>query len=242
MIDFAKIFSKTIAILKRDGLWPDPDKMAPVDYAIAQNFKITALPKHWDIVYSVDFGGSEGIYIDITIKLWEDDDNEPLIKSVGTIKTLTANRETLATYGALGANFIYFCRQEFQSALYNAFTNNHVYYEVYSLNTRDHFHPAAAEPQKVQEDLKAYIDGYALIDVGDFPVDMRIYPETLCNYLLQRSRFEVGGYYSIENTDIIVCTFSCNGKESKYAYICIDDNSKKSVFKPCDFVLLKGGV
>ena len=242
MIDFAKIFNKTTAILKRDGLWPNSDSMAPVDYALAQNFKITALPKQWDIAFSVDFGGSEGIYVDIALKLWENDDEKPLVKSVGTIKTLEASREALASYAALGANFIYFCRQEFQSALYNAFSNHHVYYEVYSLNTVDYFHPAAVEPQRVKEDLKAYVDGYALIDVGDFPVDMRILPKTLCTYLLQRSRFEVGGYYSIENTDIIVCTFSYNGKDKKCAYICIDDNSREPIFEPCEFIQLKGGV
>lgn len=242
MIDFAKIFGKTIAILKRDGLWPDSETVAPVDYAVAQNYKITAMPIEWDVTFSVDFGGSEGIYIDITLQLLQNNDEKTIHKSVGTIKTLTADRETLAAYAALGANFVYFCRQEFQSALYNAFTNHHVYYEVYSLHTVDHFHPAAAEPRQVLENLKAYIDGYALIDVGDFPVDMRIFSKTLCTYLLQRSRVEVGGYYSIEIADIIVCTFSYDGNDKNCAYICIDDNPKEPIFEPCEFVQWKGGV
>ena len=240
MIDFSKVFHKTIAILKREGLWPDPDHVAPVDYALAQNYKIASIPAHWDIGFSVDFGGSEGIYIDITLTIKEEK-AEPVIKSVGTIKTLTASRETLASYAALGANFVYFCRQEFQAALYSAFTNDHVYYEVFSLNTVDSFHPSAADPQHIKDNLKSYERSYALIDAGDFPVSMRTSPRRLCTYLLLRSHFEVGGYYPIEKTDILVCHFTYGKQDGQYAFICMDDNPENPLFEACKLETLKGG-
>lgn len=55
MIDFFKIFHKTIEILKRESLRAEPDNTAPVDYALAPNYKIKSMLVDWNIVFSIAF-------------------------------------------------------------------------------------------------------------------------------------------------------------------------------------------
>lgn len=94
-----ELFNKICSILKEKELMPDI-----LDYALATNDPIPMTTYEFDLKNNLDYGGSEGIYIDLWIEYyWE---NEWIRRGLGTFKTLREDREGMQTMGRLLADFI----------------------------------------------------------------------------------------------------------------------------------------
>lgn len=224
-LHLSKIYHKVEAILKRDGLWPEGEKVAAVDYSLCQEIVLTERPTAYDFIYKVDFGGSEGIYIDFSLLLFSKDAPTKEV-NFGTIKTLTANRETLAAYSALAANFRYFACQEIDKALDNSFSNFEMFYEIYSMNTESTFQPFSLQVPDVIADMASYATCYRKVASGSFLLHRGPSEQTLCKYIAQKCYIEME--YAIEISDVIVLNIKKGKEMVRSAYIFTND----SVFKP----------
>lgn len=224
-LHLSKVYHKVEAILKQQDLWPEGEKVAAVDYSLCQEIVLHEKPASYDLNYKVDFGGSEGIYIDFTLLLV---DANKSVREVdyGTIKTLTANRETLAAYSALAANFMYFARREIDKAIDNAFTNFELFYEIYSLNDESTFHPFSLEVPEIIADMVSYATCYRKVSSGSFLLHRGLSEQQLCKYIAQKSYIEMA--YVIEPSDVIVLNIKKGNEMVHSSYIA----SNECVFNP----------
>lgn len=94
-----ELFNKVQGILKEKGLLPDI-----LDYGIATSKPIPIRTYEFWLKDNLDYGGSEGIYLDLWIEYSEDD--ERIKSGIGTFKTLDDSREAMRTMAALLADFI----------------------------------------------------------------------------------------------------------------------------------------
>ncbi|MCD8013862.1 MAG: hypothetical protein LUG99_11935 [Lachnospiraceae bacterium] len=79
-----------------------PDDM--LDYALAAFSPVPILTYEFDIRNNLDYGGSEGIYLDIAIEVCEH--GKRVCRSLGTFKTLQTSPEAMRTMAQLLADFI----------------------------------------------------------------------------------------------------------------------------------------
>lgn len=97
---------------KKDGVLGatfsyDGEKIS-VDYTSSWNYKhenAVISNYEWDLMAVPSLGGSEGIYLDISISgLFYDGQSVKSEESVGTVKTLERNKKALEAFGRLGGN------------------------------------------------------------------------------------------------------------------------------------------
>ena len=81
-------FNKVCEILKEKDMMPDI-----LDYGLATHDPIPMKTYEFNIRNNLDYGGSEGIYLDIWIEYYED--KEKRISGVGTFKTLRDDKEAI---------------------------------------------------------------------------------------------------------------------------------------------------
>ncbi len=93
------LFNKICSILKEKELMPDI-----LDYALATSNPVPMTTYEFDLKNNLDYGGSEGIYIDLWIEYYRE--NERIRKGLGTFKTLREDREGMEIMGRLLADFI----------------------------------------------------------------------------------------------------------------------------------------
>ena len=94
-----EFFNKICDILRQKGLMPDI-----LDYALPTHEPIPMKTYEFNIRNNLDYGGSEGIYIDLWIEFYQG--NERMRKGIGTFKTLREDREGMYLMGRLLADFI----------------------------------------------------------------------------------------------------------------------------------------
>ena len=95
----ADLFNKICDILKEKEAFPDI-----LDYAVVEHDLIPITTYEFGLGNHLDYGGSEGIYLDLWITIYGD--NEPQHKSLGTFKTLRDDPESMRIMGKLLADFI----------------------------------------------------------------------------------------------------------------------------------------
>ena len=232
-INMKKLFQKTEAILKKEGLWPDAETKLAVEYADAGNVEIASAPKNYELTFTADFDRSGGTYVDIYMMIYGENTPEQEKLKIGTIKTLADNRDALSAYAALGANFVYYLRIELYNAIGMTFADKHLLYEVYSLNGPDYFAPITADPQKLLSEMYMHHEEYQKVDEGEFFVTSFTYPVKICNYLLEKSCYEVGR--PIEVGDVIYIRFTGKENTISYTFLCMDNNQNSPVFNPIVF-------
>lgn len=100
-ITTTEYFHLICAILRENGQMPDDI----LDYAVAAYVPVPITTWQFDIRNNLDYGGSEGIYLDLSIEAYE---NEQRQKSwrLGTFKTLRDSPEAMRTMAQLLADFI----------------------------------------------------------------------------------------------------------------------------------------
>lgn len=94
-----EFFNRICDILREKELMPDI-----LDYALATSDPVPMTTYEFSIRNNLDYGGSEGIYIDLWIEYYQD--KEKVINGLGTIKTLRQDREGMQIMGKLLADFI----------------------------------------------------------------------------------------------------------------------------------------
>lgn len=94
-----EFFDRICGILKEKELMPDI-----LDYALATSDPVPMTTYELNIRNNLDFGGSEGIYIDLWIECYRGD--EKVVNALGTFKTLREDREGMQIMGKLLADFI----------------------------------------------------------------------------------------------------------------------------------------
>lgn len=95
----ADLFNKVCDILKEKGLYPDI-----LDYAFAESTPAPVTSYEYCLKNNLDYGGSEGIYLDLWIEIYLD--NGTRKKGLGTFKTLEDSRDAMYIMGKLLADFI----------------------------------------------------------------------------------------------------------------------------------------
>lgn len=98
----AELFNIIDKKLKENGMLP-----GILDYGLPEHSDIQIKSYEWDLIGIVNFGGSEGIYLDLYC--YGNTGNEKDKIPVGTYKTLERSREAYKTMGALCADFVYEC-------------------------------------------------------------------------------------------------------------------------------------
>lgn len=95
----ADLFNKVCDILKEKGLFPEI-----LDYALAENTPAPVTSHEYCLKNNLDYGGSEGIYLD----LWIETDTDGGMKrnKLGTFKTLEDSRDAMYIMAKLLADFI----------------------------------------------------------------------------------------------------------------------------------------
>lgn len=94
-----EFFNKICDILKAKELMPDI-----LDYALPTHEPVPMKTYEFNIRNNLDYGGSEGIYIDLWIEYYQG--NERIQKGLGTFKTLREDREGMQIMGRLLADFV----------------------------------------------------------------------------------------------------------------------------------------
>ena len=94
-----ELFNRICDILKEKGKMPDI-----LDYGIATSEPVPIRIYEFELKNSLDYGGSEGIYLDLWIEYFEDDGW--VKNSIGTFKTLEDGREAMHAMAGLLADFI----------------------------------------------------------------------------------------------------------------------------------------
>lgn len=94
-----ELFNRICDILEEKGKMPDI-----LDYGIATSKPVPIRICEFELKNNLDYGGSEGIYLDLWIEYYED--NEWLRSDIGTFKTLDESREAMHTMAGLLADFI----------------------------------------------------------------------------------------------------------------------------------------
>ena len=95
-ISSVALFNAIVDRLKKENRWPED----MIDYALASDWRAFEIEnEQFDIIGSADYGGSEGVYLDVRID--EYDKN----RMFGTVKTLQEGIEPLRRFAVLGADF-----------------------------------------------------------------------------------------------------------------------------------------
>lgn len=94
-----ELFNKIYGILKEKDKLPDT-----LDYGLATSDPVPIRTYEFELKNNLDYGGSEGIYLDLWIVYY--DDGERQKKGLGTFKTLSASNEAMHTMASLLADFI----------------------------------------------------------------------------------------------------------------------------------------
>ncbi len=93
------LFNRISDILKEKGKMPDI-----LDYGIATSEPVPIRIYEFELKNNLDYGGSEGIYLDLWIEYFEDDG---WVKNdIGIFKTLEDSREAMHAMAGLLADFI----------------------------------------------------------------------------------------------------------------------------------------
>ena len=95
----ADLFNKVCDILKEKGLFPKI-----LDYALAESTPAPVTSYEYCLKNNLDYGGSEGIYLDLWIEIHSDNGIQK--KGLGTFKTLEDSRDAVYIMGKLLADFI----------------------------------------------------------------------------------------------------------------------------------------
>ena len=194
---------------------------------------IIALPLSIALAIASGVGPSEGIYTDLKLDLWEDGASSPRSVSFGTIKTLHQDREALARFAELGANFMYYGRSEIMKLLREVFPQQVIQYQILSMDVDPmSFASPCVDPAKIKENPSVYEPNYKLIAKGEF--FSRGYPtrEELCQHLLQKARIEMA--FCLSETDIIQLFIrQPEGNYPDEPFSCLFEGGK--VFSQIDF-------
>lgn len=95
----AEYFELICKILEEKGMMPDI-----LDYALPDYNPKDMITCEFDLRSNLDYGGSEGIYLNLWISY--EVDGEKASAGIGTFKTLRTDREAMRIMGALLADFI----------------------------------------------------------------------------------------------------------------------------------------
>ena len=95
----AELFKKIQSILKEKGKLPDI-----LDYGLADSSPVPIRTYEFELKSNLAYGGSEGIYLDLYIEFYEED--ERCIRGLGTFKTLREDAGGMHIMAALLADFI----------------------------------------------------------------------------------------------------------------------------------------
>lgn len=94
-----ELFNRINIILKEKNRLPDI-----LDYGLATSNPVPIRTYQFDLKHNLAYGGSEGIYLDLWIEYFVND--EKRISSLGTFKTLVESSEAMHTMATLLADFI----------------------------------------------------------------------------------------------------------------------------------------
>lgn len=96
-----ELFGVIVDILKKKNLLPDI-----LDYHLAESMKVREIRTYeWDTIGIVNFGGSEGIYLDVYAQ-GEIGNDERKVR-LGTFKTLNTSREDFYIMAKLHTDFVF---------------------------------------------------------------------------------------------------------------------------------------
>ena len=93
-------FNEVCKILNDKGLMPENF----LDYTLATRKAVPMKTYEFSVRNNLDYGGSEGIYLDLWIEFYEDGDKQ--ICELGTFKTLLDGQEAMRTMAQLLADFM----------------------------------------------------------------------------------------------------------------------------------------
>lgn len=94
-----ELFDKICAILKEKGNLPDI-----LDYGLATHKPVPIRTYEFELKNNLDYGSSEGIYLDLWIEYYED--NQRQQSGLGTFKTLGVSNKDMRIMATLLADFI----------------------------------------------------------------------------------------------------------------------------------------
>lgn len=94
------LFNTIVSILKDKGLYPDI-----LDYHLADHHPVEIKNYEWDTICTLQFGGCEGIYLDVYAVGNIGRGKEKV--RLGVFKTLDTAREAFYTMAKLEADFIW---------------------------------------------------------------------------------------------------------------------------------------
>ena len=100
------VFDLVVKILKQNGEYPEI-----LDYSLGTKDNIPFDMMEFELATRLDFGGSEGIYLDVAVVFEEADDGKRRVYNMGTFKTLRDDKAAMATMGKLLGDFIYTTRE-----------------------------------------------------------------------------------------------------------------------------------
>lgn len=95
-----ELFGRIQDILKEKSRLPDI-----LDYGLPTYHPTPIRTYQFDLKNNLDYGSSEGIYLDLWIEYYSD--NEKCVCGLGTFKTLDFRDEAMHLMAGLIANFIY---------------------------------------------------------------------------------------------------------------------------------------
>ncbi len=95
----SEFFDKLCGILKAGGMMPDI-----LDYGLAEQKGVPMRTSEFSLKSCLDYGGSEGIYLDLWIE-YEEEGSRTRVR-LGTFKTLEDDRSAMRTMAALLADII----------------------------------------------------------------------------------------------------------------------------------------
>lgn len=95
----AELFEKIKSILQEKGKLPDI-----LNYGLADSSPVPIRTYEFELKSNLAYGGSEGIYLDLWLDFYEED--ERCIRGLGTFKTLREDAEGMHIMAALLADFI----------------------------------------------------------------------------------------------------------------------------------------
>lgn len=93
-------FNEVCNILKEKRLMPENF----LDYTLATRKPVPMKTYEFSIRNNLDYGGSEGIYLDLWVEFYED--GEKKMYDIGTFKTLLDGQEAMRTMAQLLADFV----------------------------------------------------------------------------------------------------------------------------------------
>lgn len=105
----ADLFNAVLRLARESGHFAEVDPI--LDYADAWFEECELSNYEFDALFCVNFGGSEGIYIDAYIRGVFDESGKSGIKRIGTIKTLRDDLEGMELMGKACGTLTYFARQ-----------------------------------------------------------------------------------------------------------------------------------